>query len=242
MNDIADKKAAATQAEGAFAAAYFARFGVSKQTIFEIIDRYGALYRDMGAVTLPTPAGPAPAACSKGCWYCCHTIIVLTAPEAFYLAEHIEATRDAAGLAAVKRSVTAADAVTRGKRGEERWGRGPPCPLLDIEEGACSVYEGRPLACRGAYSSSLASCKKAFAERAANPRSLGSEPFIYQNSDIVIRALAIGLKSTGRSLYRLEMNAALTAIWSTPNAFDAWLGGADIFRDARAPGFDGPLV
>lgn len=242
MQDISDKKAAATQAEGAFAAAHFARFGVSKRSIFDLIDRYAALYRNMGAVRLPTPAGAVPAACSKGCWYCCHTIIVLTAPEAFYLADHIEATRDGESLAAVKRSVMAADAVTRGKRGDVRWGEGPPCPLLDLKEGACSVYEGRPLACRGAFSSSLQSCKKAFAERATDPRSLGSEPFIYQNSDIVIRALAIGLKSAGRPLFRLELNAALTAIWSTPNAFDAWLGGADVFRDARATGFDGPLA
>ena len=242
MQDVSDKKSAATQAEGAFAAAYFARFGVSRQTIFELIDRYAALYRDMGAVKLPTAAGAVPAACSKGCWYCCHTIIVLTAPEAFYLADHIERTRDAEGLAALKEKVRAADTVTSGQPGDVRWGKGPPCPLLDTKEGACSVYEGRPLACRGAFSSSLPACEKAYAERATNPRSLGAEPFIFQNSDVVIRALALGLKSTGRSLYRLELNAALVSIWSTPNAFEAWLAGADVFQNARAKGFDGPLV
>ena len=243
METIEEKKAAAAKAEGDFAAAHFARFGVSRASIFALIDRYAALYETMGEVRLPAPGGGVvAAACRKGCWFCCHTIIVVTAPEAFYVADHIEATRDPAGLAATKAAVAAADARTRGRKGDERWGFGPPCPLLDAAEGACSVYKGRPLACRGAFSSSLDSCKTAFAERAVNPRSLGRAPFIFQNADVLIQALAAGLRSTGRTLVKLELNAALVAIWASDDAFERWLAGEDIFRDARAPGDGGALA
>lgn len=242
MQTLAEMKSAAAKAEGDFAAAYFARFGVSRQTIFRLIDRYGAIYKNMTEVLLPTRSGRVAAACSKGCWFCCHTIIVVTAPEAFYLADFLDRTRAPEELEATKTAVRESDVRTRGKRGDERWGSGPPCPLLNQADGVCSVYEGRPLACRGAFSSSLESCKTAFSERAVNPRSLGQEPFIFQNADVLIRAMAAGFRSTGRELVKLELNAALTTIWSVENAFDLWLDGANVFASALAPGDKGPIL
>lgn len=242
MNPKDEKFADVIKAEGAIAAAHFARNGVSRPSITELVEHYWDIFNAMGDVYLPTPNGPVKAACAKGCAMCCRTIIVLTEPEALLLADFIERTNSKEDLDKIIARVRAADAVTRGRNGDERWGFGPPCPLLDVENGACSVYGGRPFACRGAYSSSLQSCKKAFAERATNPRALGSEPFIYQNANILILAMAIGLKSAGVTLHRLELNAALTAIWSTQNAFGLWLAGEDIFKNARASGHAGPLA
>jgi hypothetical protein len=243
MSSIQTRKQAAIEAEGRFAAAHFASSGVTQDTIFALLDRYGGMYEAMGEVMLPKPGGGSvKAACSKGCWFCCHTIIILTAPEAFYLAAFIERTRTPEALAALKARIFETDRTTRGLAGDQRWGSGPPCPLLDQASGACGVYGGRPLACRGAYSSSLDACKKAFATRAANPRNEGAEAFIYQNADVVTFALAIGMKSTGRDLYKLELIAALVEIWSREDAFKEWLAGVDVFEKARAPNATTPLI
>lgn len=239
---MTERKKQAILAEGAFAAEHFARHGVDRGSVFALLDRYASLYDNMGEVVLPTASGPVKAACKKGCALCCHTIILLTAPEAFYLADFIERTRSPEAFAALVEAVRSADRVTRGKAGPERWSAGGPCALLDTREGACSVYGGRPLACRGAYSASLQACESAFAERATNPLAKGLPAFIFQNADVFIYALAIGLKSTGRPLFKLELNAALTTIWSQDRAFDRWVGGEGIFSEALAPGDTAPLV
>jgi Fe-S-cluster containining protein len=242
MTSIEAQKAEAIRSEGRQAAEHFALNGVSKQSILSLVQDYWGVFDNLGEVYLPAAGGKVKAACAKGCSMCCHTIIFLTAPEALILAEYIERTQTKEEFTQTVAHVRATNALTHGKSGAERWGFGPPCPLLDQDSGCCSVYAARPLACRGAYSSSLQSCTKAFAERATNPRALGMEPFIFQNADILIYALAIGLKAAGRDLHKLELNAALTAIWSQSDAFDLWLGRADIFNEARAPGLSSPLV
>lgn len=242
MNSIEERKAEAARLEGQVAADHFARNGISRQSISSLLAHYWDIFDQMGEVYLPTPHGKVKAACAKGCSMCCHAIILLTAPEAFILADQIEKTRSKEEFEHITEEVRIADSKTRGRIGAERWGFGPPCPLLDAKSGACSVYGSRPLACRGAFSSSVQACQKAFAERQTNPRSLGSESFIFQNADVLIYAMALGMKAAGRPLYKLELNAALTTIWSTDNALNRWINGDDIFLDARAPGDTAPLV
>lgn len=232
-------RAAATEAEARFAAEHFSRNGVNRSSIYSLLERYFAAYDSMGEVRLPAPAGPAPPECAKGCAFCCHTIVVVTAPEAFYVADHIDRSADAQNK---RQAVAAFDRIFRGRDGAVRWGAGTPCPQLDVSSGACTVYGARPLACRGLLSSSKASCQKAFDERAANVRSEGAAAFLFQNSDIFTFALAAGLRAHGHVLYRLEFNAALAAVWGAENAFQRWLSGEDIFRDARAPNADRPLA
>jgi hypothetical protein len=67
-------------------------------------------------------------------------------------------------------------------------------------------------------------------------------PFLFQNSDIFTRALAVGLRSVGLRLFRLELNAALTEIWSVERPMQRWLSGEDIFLSARAPNASAPIA
>ena len=238
-----DRKAAAVVSEARFAADHFARHGVTRDSLFSLLERYHHAFDSMGEVRLPSPKGAmVRPACSKGCAWCCRTIIVVTAPEVFFLCEHIAATRRPEESAALVAHVRATDGVTRGKPGDERWASGPSCPLLRESDQACSVYPGRPIACRGVLSSSLEGCKSAFATRASDPRFAGGRPFLFQNSEVFLRAMAIALAAHGRPLYRLELNAALVAVWSVENALEKWLQGVDIFKDARAPGAAAPIA
>jgi Fe-S-cluster containining protein len=196
----------------------------------------------MGEIRLPTPEGMKAPECAKGCYFCCHTIVVVTAPEAFYLADYIERTRTPEEFTRLVAHVRATDAKTRGLTGAQRWGGGPPCPMLDLGSGACSIYAGRPLPCRGTFSSSRASCIAAYENRAASPHFGREQKFLFSNADVYTQALAAGLGRAGRPLYRLELNAALTEIWTVENALDRWLAGEDIFVSARAPNATAPIA
>lgn len=241
MDTVESKKSQALGHEGRVAADHLKRGSLNKASLFSLLERYYGAYDSMGEVMLPAPGGgKTKPGCAKGCAFCCHTIVILTAPEAFYVAEHIERTRTPEEFARTVGQVRAADALTRGRKGSERWGGGPPCPLLDLESGACSVYHGRPIACRGLLSSSRASCEAAFTDRKSKP--IFDSPFLFQNADVYIYALAIGLKAVGRVIHRLEMNAALATIWSAESPLERWLAGEDIFADARAPNAEQPLV
>lgn len=243
LNSLEEKKSAALAFETHLANEHFSKRGVTRQSLFALLERYHHGFDSMGDVRLPAPAGGLTRpACSKGCAYCCHTIIVATAPEVFYLAAHIERSRAPEARAELADHVRAADMETRGRPGDWRWAAGPPCPLLRKEDKACSVYPGRPIACRGLLSSSLEGCESAFAKRATDARFAGERPFLFQNSEVFLRAMAIALAALGRPLYRLELNAALVAVWSTENALERWLEGVDVFKDARAPGATTPIA
>jgi hypothetical protein len=195
----------------------------------------------MGDVSLPSELGPAKPGCAKGCAFCCHTIVIVTAPEAFYLAEFIAFDKSVDQQTSLAAAVTKFDAAVRGLTGDQRWGQGGPCPLLATPENVCSVYNGRPLACRGLLSNSRRKCEDAFSKRGADPWTAGVRPFLFQNSDVFTRALGASLRAFGIDLYRLELTAAVATIWRTEGAFDRWLGGEDIFLNARAPNASWPI-
>jgi len=83
--------------------------------------------------------------CAGGCDSCCHaTDVGITPSELFYLANHISRNNLH---------------VYRGKFNiPPRKDEMDPCPMLD--NGWCTVYEGRPLSCRYILSTDVNSCLK----------------------------------------------------------------------------------
>jgi hypothetical protein len=79
-----------------------------------------------------TEAAPAEnrSACSKGCNYCCHMRVVVTAPEAMRIVAYVEETFLVEERAAFARRVVATDDRAR-RMSDEAWGEARlPCPLL----------------------------------------------------------------------------------------------------------------
>jgi Fe-S-cluster containining protein len=107
--------------------------------------------------------------CGPGCFACCHQLVVVSPLEAYALAEHVTRdpelakrteTRAVAWEAAVAAqpelaerigTFEAAGGYMSGDEGGELealyWRARLPCVFLD-DDGKCSVYEVRPLACR----------------------------------------------------------------------------------------------
>jgi hypothetical protein len=182
------------------------------------------------------PAGPV--ACSSGCDHCCHQIVGVSAPEALAIFEHVQRTRSAAELAELAAHVQRLFERSRGVPSRERFSPEHPCVFLD--GGRCSIYEVRPLACRGANSLDAADCEKrlhdpetraAFLER-------GHGGHCYVEPLRAFQAVSAGLQLGLSELYRLDprgldLTAAMHVLFRDGDgAAAAWLRGEQPFEEA----------
>lgn len=107
-------------------------------------------------------------ACHKGCATCCTRNVTITSLEGFYLLENLDEDKRAIALQRIQQQadkkrliplLTVNAMAQRCLNGEDlpeeeydpSW---TPCPLLD-DDGACSVYAFRPLACRAMVSRNI---------------------------------------------------------------------------------------
>jgi len=98
-----------------------------------------------------------PLACRAGCDHCCRSLpeITVTAIETFHITDYITGNSEPAEIEALINTLikTRAEAETEAPS----WPLAP-CPLL--KDGRCSIYEARPLICRGYNSYSVSDCEK----------------------------------------------------------------------------------
>jgi Fe-S-cluster containining protein len=99
----------------------------------------------------------AKVACRAGCDFCCRVPVDVQAHEVFFAADHIQVHFSPAALTAVIARLAAhrgrVAAFAAGARATSR----QPCELL--HEGSCSIYAGRPEACRSHHTSDAAVCE-----------------------------------------------------------------------------------
>jgi Fe-S-cluster containining protein len=105
----------------------------------------------------------ATVACRAGCAHCCSVPVDVQAHEVFFAAGHIQSHFTPVELAGVIERTAAHRARLSGLRGGGRDRLRQPCALL--REGRCSIYAGRPEACRAHHASNAAVC----AAHAADP-------------------------------------------------------------------------
>jgi len=124
---------------------------------------------------------PAPA-CRRGCAHCCALKVDITTAEAALLRAaipHDDPRRE---------RVKARAKELLGLSEEERMQSRVPCALLG-EDGACSVYEARPLVCRAASSLDADACARA-KDRPDAAGEIPVEPW----SSASMRAAHVGLR------------------------------------------------
>ncbi len=184
----------------------------------------GALLMKVYDDTARKHGRPAELACKKGCGYCCHTRVTVTAPEIFLLARAVrprwEDEND--GL---QSSFQKQEAVTRGLSIEERYATRTACPLLT--DGSCGMYEPRPLTCRAYGSRSLDACISLYNTTVNNvPQSEMSQLM----RAVIFAGLKAALKRCGLDGQGYELGHALTAAMPQ-DAEERWLAGEAIFAD-----------
>lgn len=177
-------------------------------------------------------AVPGELACKKGCGYCCHTKVTVTVPEIFVLARAVRERWDdpADGF---KVNFQKAEALTRGLDVGQRYATRTACPLLS--EGACSMYEPRPLTCRAYGSKSLPACIELYNQISHNvPQSDVNQLM----RSIIFAGLKAALGHAGLDSNGYELGHALDV--AMPRGAEArWLAGEPLFagvaQEVRAP-------
>ncbi|MGE5548359.1 MAG: YkgJ family cysteine cluster protein [Solirubrobacterales bacterium] len=171
------------------------------------------------------------AACKAGCGWCCHQQVGITVAEAVRIAGHI-ATLAEETRATVCARIDATAARTRGMSTEQRAGSGLSCPFLGVG-GDCTIYEVRPLRCRGLYSIDVDHCiashhdlegmKAKLARGELKPAFLSIPEAIYQSALSGVLAAQRRLKL---AIVSLELVAAVSALLADPRLVARWLAGA----------------
>lgn len=162
-----------------------------------------------------TPAfalGSPPAACRRGCGWCCHQRVGAAAVE----------------VLAIARALTARPEV----HAALAWMPGKPCAFL--KEGACSVYDIRPLKCRSLWHVDERHCMAKY----ANLPSMGGpgnaafqlEPkMIYEGA---LKGLALPLIKAGRDCPGIELMPGLQTVVNQPDAAERWWRGEAVFAES----------
>ncbi len=174
--------------------------------------------------------GMPPLACHKGCATCCTLRVTATAPEVLMIRRYIRWSADslkALGIDLAER-IAAADEKTRGLDEHQRVALRLRCPY--IHNGACLIYQVRPLACRGHASYDVRACVEAAAGR--------SEEVPYSAPHMTVRSLVqnamqSALRDAGFAFGLYELNHAVRiALEDGEACCRAWLSGVDVFAPA----------
>lgn len=131
--------------------------GLTNDTLFMAIE---SLYTNIDvlndSIVALAESQKIPVACHKGCQWCCHQAVYANSYELHFLSEKIKVRYSPEDILKLQERTETKFAVSSKMSEEEVAKYKSPCPLL--ENGACSVYEARPMACRIYLSTKLETC------------------------------------------------------------------------------------
>ena len=221
------------ESETARLSRYLDEFGLSEESLMravELIQQRTEVFLSDALAETEEAVGFR-SACAAGCGYCCHTLVSVSPPEAFYVARHVETTFEPEARDALKARVTASAERTRGMDGAARYVAREPCPFLRDEDWYCGLHTARPLVCRAMHSGSLPACRKAYENRDAAFATPTMAVF-FENTKAYMSAYTSALRPRGLKIYPVELSGALSIIWREADAMERWLGGEDLFAPA----------
>jgi Fe-S-cluster containining protein len=238
------------QNEIAAAAASTAHGTLARETTREAVvglarNAMAATSRMIEGLLARAPAGAV--ACGAGCAHCCYQSVGVTPAEALAIHDHLSRTLSESEVARVAARVAAARARTRGLSAAERFSPDYPCAFLDEASGRCTIYEVRPLSCRGMNSLDAGECetrlRDADARAAFLASGVGSRSFLepIRAFHAVSAGLQLGVAELhGLDMRPLDLAGALDLLLNGPASLpDAWIAGGKPFDSALSHDGDG---
>lgn len=131
--------------------------GFSNATLFSAIESlYAAIDGMNDSIVALAQRQNLKVACQKGCHWCCHQAVYANSYELHFLSEKIKTRYSAQKISKWTQAADVKLAATSKLNEQQLANYKAPCPLL--EDGACSVYDARPMACRIYLSTKLETC------------------------------------------------------------------------------------
>ena len=161
-------------------------------------------------------------ACTRGCTYCCHSVVSVSAPEVFRIAAVLARGDKTAADAVLARAKTRDGVKLEGLLRHQL-----ACPLLVDDD--CSVHAVRPMGCMQYFSISVEDCK------AHSEGKLATAPFVgaAANVGLITRSLLLSAaRSLGLAAETYELASALTIAMADGEAERRWLAGEDVLARA----------
>jgi len=183
------------------------------------------------------PAGAV--ACKDGCDHCCYQSVGVTPPEALAIANYLRQNLSASEFASVAAHVADCHERTRSLSAEERFSPDYPCPFL--KAGSCTIYEVRPLSCRGMNSLDAGECSARLRQPEARAAFIetGKGGHSFMEPIRGFHAVSAGMQIALSELYALDMRpleltAAIQLLLTAPDTLvSEWLAGARSLEAAR---------
>jgi Fe-S-cluster containining protein len=157
-------------------------------------------------------------ACAPGCDFCCYLPVDVLTPEAFRIAAYLEQTRSPAELATLVYRV--------GAQGQHDFGI-RPCVFL--ANGRCSIYEVRPMVCRGYNSLSKQTCE-AYHHDASVDLKGTKDRVAGRLAEAMEDGVIAGLEALGLDAQWYELPGAVVRALETADGPARWAKGETVFQ------------
>jgi Fe-S-cluster containining protein len=168
--------------------------------------------------------------CAEGCSHCCDQSVPVAAPEAFWIVDHLRATRSPAELAALEAVlVESTEGFRKFRTRKEALGTGLSCPMLDRARGVCTIHEVRPGPCRAFNSLDVSACVREFGGKDIHATVPANGTQLKATQQAWLGMLA-GLKMLGLEHRVVELGEAVLLLLREPDAGARWARGEHVFR------------
>jgi Fe-S-cluster containining protein len=182
--------------------------------------------------TLPPSSRPA---CRAGCAACCVIPVSASPLEALTIAETLRRTLSRDALAALLSRLRTRVHERRGWDREQRWAQRRPCVFLTPDR-LCSIYQVRPMLCRGYTSRRREDCETEGMERVEHLIPL----------TMFVNGVHLGLRETftaaGWDHRSIELESGVLCALETPDAEQRWQEGEPVFHGCDRLADDDPVA
>jgi Fe-S-cluster containining protein len=175
------------------------------------------VHDDMTAAIDALPS-KAQHACAPGCDFCCYLPVDVLAPEAFRIAAHLQQTRSPEELATLVYQLGAQGPHDFGLR---------PCVFL--AHGRCSIYEVRPMVCRGYNSLSKERCEAYHRDASVDLKGT-KDRVAGRMAEAMEDGVVAGLEALGLDGQWYELPSAVLRALESTDGLARWARGETVFQ------------
>ncbi len=207
---------------------------VSEQALSALFDDLHRMADEVVATLAASVPQRKTPACKSGCSACCYLRVPVTSLEVLFLATKVQAAFSKEALAELMERANQIAREADGLSVAERALRRIPCPFL--KEDRCSVYEWRPLDCRGYGSFDAGACNRLLDDFRTWPPPIPMVRYaVFKN---VQAGLVAALEETGFSIDILDLALAARIAFREDDLLDGWRQAGSIFETAAIDAWD----